>query len=106
MGISAAASAEETSADEAELLVQAHCSGCHSLQLIGSQRGDEAFWIGLIRWMQETQNLWAIPPDQEQKIVSYLSLTYAEEASGRRPNLSQALVHEDHWPPTASANEE
>ncbi|MEM7002967.1 MAG: hypothetical protein AAF529_19425 [Pseudomonadota bacterium] len=77
---------------EPEVLMQAHCLGCHSQALIASQRGDEAFWLNTIRWMQRTQNLWPIPPDQESALVSYLADTYAEEAWGRRPQLSPTLI--------------
>ena len=76
-----------------EVLMQAHCLGCHSQALIASQRGDEAFWLNTIRWMQRTQNLWPIPPEQESALVSYLAEIYAEEAWGRRPQLSPTLIH-------------
>ncbi|MFT7652407.1 MAG: mono/diheme cytochrome c family protein [Candidatus Azotimanducaceae bacterium] len=82
----------------AKALVQGHCSGCHSLQLVSAQRGDEQFWTNIIRWMQDTQNLWEIPTDQEQMIVAYLSSTYGEESASRRPNLSATLQAEQFWP--------
>ncbi len=76
-------------------LVQAHCTACHSLALVESQRGDEAFWRDTIRWMQRTQNLWVIPPEQETVLLGYLAQRYAEGDSGRRPNLSPRLVYAD-----------
>lgn len=82
----------------AKALVQGHCTGCHSLQLVSAQRGDEQFWTNIIRWMQDTQNLWQIPTDQEQLIVAYLSSTYGEEGPSRRPNLLASLQAEKHWP--------
>ena len=75
-------------------LVRGHCSACHSLSLVTSQRGDRAYWLGLIRWMQETQNLWQIPVEHEEAILSYLSEHYAETDWGRRINLPPALVRQ------------
>ncbi len=73
-------------------LVQAHCSACHSLQLITSQRGDRAFWLESIRWMQQTQNLWPIPAEQETQILDYLAKNYAGSGWGRRPPLAEHLL--------------
>ena len=73
-------------------LVRGHCSACHSLSLVTSQRGDAAFWLDRIRWMQKKQNLWPIPADQETAIISYLGTHYAETEWGRRPNLSAELL--------------
>ena len=75
-------------------LVRGHCSACHSLSLVTSQRGDRAYWLDLIRWMQETQNLWQIPNEHEEVILSYLSEHYAESDWGRRINLPPALVRQ------------
>lgn len=72
-------------------LVRGHCSACHSLSLVTSQRGDAEFWLDRIRWMQKKQNLWPIPADQETAIISYLAANYAETEWGRRPNLSPEL---------------
>jgi hypothetical protein len=73
-------------------LVQAHCSACHSLALVTSQRGDQKFWLKTIRWMQATQNLWVLPPEHEARIVAYLSEHYAQTEWGRRPNLEPRLM--------------
>ncbi|NOX52008.1 MAG: hypothetical protein GXP16_15950 [Gammaproteobacteria bacterium] len=73
-------------------LVQGHCTACHSALIVTSQRGDAAFWLNTIRWMQKTQNLWAIPAQQEQQIVAYLAKHYAEQEWGRRPQLSPLLL--------------
>ncbi len=71
--------------------VRGHCVACHSLTLVTSQRGDRQYWLDTIRWMQRTQNLWPIPPEQEEAILAYLSEHYSETAWGRRPNLPARL---------------
>ncbi|HEY5647211.1 MAG TPA: hypothetical protein VIS76_14775 [Pseudomonadales bacterium] len=76
-------------------LVRAHCGACHSYRLVTAQRGDEAFWLDAIRWMQRTQNLWAIPADQEAALLRYLGTHYNETDWGRRPPLSPALLPPD-----------
>jgi mono/diheme cytochrome c family protein len=73
-------------------VVRAHCGTCHSFQLVTSQRSGTAFWSGTIRWMQRTQNLWQIPPDQHQAIVGYLATHYAETDRGRRPQFPPTLT--------------
>lgn len=69
-----------------------HCGGCHSYRLVTSQRGDADYWRSVIDWMQRTQNLWQIPPDQEGLLISYLSDNYNETEWGRRPPLSPSLL--------------
>ena len=73
-------------------LVRGHCSACHSLDLVTSQRGDRRYWLNLIRWMQRSQNLWQIPTAQEKEILDYLAVHYAESQWGRRPNLPPQLM--------------
>lgn len=72
--------------------VKAQCGVCHSHKLVTAQRGDAAFWTGLIRWMQGTQNLWALPEPLEGEIVSYLATQYNETDWGRRPQLPPTLL--------------
>lgn len=72
--------------------VKAQCGVCHSHKLVTAQRGDAAFWSGLIRWMQATQNLWALPAPLEGEIVSYLATHYNETDWGRRPPLPPTLL--------------
>lgn len=67
-------------------LVIGHCTGCHSAKLITQNRFDSEGWIRVIRWMQETQNLWDLG-DSEKAIVDYLSKHYAPEFTGRRMPL-------------------
>jgi hypothetical protein len=72
-------------------LASAHCGACHSHRLVTAQRGDAEFWLRTIRWMQKTQNLWQIPDDQEQVLISYLAENYNETDWGRRPALPASL---------------
>ena len=73
-------------------LVNGHCGGCHSHALVTAQRGDERFWRSTIRWMQRTQNLWEIPPQQEAALLAYLAEHYSESDWGRRPPLPALLL--------------
>ena len=73
-------------------MVRGHCSACHSLSIVTSQRGDRKYWLDLIRWMQATQNLWVIPQAHEEAILNYLSTHYAESDWGRRLNLEPSLI--------------
>jgi hypothetical protein len=68
-------------------LVISNCTGCHSSKLIIQNRASREGWIGMIKWMQETQNL----PDlgeNEDKIVDYLATYYSPEEHGRRKSLT------------------
>ncbi len=78
--------------DEGWTLVNAHCGACHSHALVTSQRGDAAFWLKTIRWMQQTQKLWPIPAEQEAQIIDYLKRNYSEADWGRRPPLPPSLM--------------
>jgi hypothetical protein len=78
--------------DEGWQLVFAHCSACHSLRLVTSNRGNRANWLRLIRWMQETQNLWQFEPAVETRILDYLARNYAPEDSVRRAQLPANLL--------------
>ncbi len=91
MVLAPSSTAVELPDDPAKPLVIGHCSACHSLDLVTAQRGDAAFWLKTIRWMQETQNLWVIPGEQEKAIVGYLATHLAEGDFARRPNLPVEL---------------
>ena len=71
---------------EHRLLVVANCTGCHSGKLVTQNRATREGWRNMIRWMQETQNLKDLGPDEE-KILDYLSTHYAPAKQGRRQNL-------------------
>ena len=74
-------------ADEGLNLVIAHCTGCHSAQLITQNRATKEGWVRVIRWMQETQNLWDLG-ESEEAIVHYLTKNYSPELRGRRTPLT------------------
>ncbi len=99
LGATAAAPAQAETDPESGLIkapgweaVKAQCGVCHSHKLVTAQRGDAALWTGLIRWMQATQNLWALPEPLEGEIVSYLASHYNETDWGRRPQLPPTLL--------------
>ncbi|MDA1075306.1 MAG: hypothetical protein O3A63_11180 [Proteobacteria bacterium] len=73
-------------------LVHAHCSGCHSITLVTSQRGERPFWKELIRWMQRTQNLWQFEPATEETILNYLATNYGAGRPQRRAPLAADLL--------------
>jgi D-alanyl-D-alanine dipeptidase len=80
-------------ADEGLNLVIAHCTGCHSAQLITQNRATKEGWVRVIRWMQETQNLWDLG-ESEEAIVNYLTRNYSPEHRGRRAPLTEIEWYE------------
>ncbi len=72
-------------------VVKANCTVCHSARLISQSRADRQGWLSMIQWMQKTQNLWPLGPN-EPIILDYLATNYAPEATGRRANLPQELM--------------
>ena len=73
-------------------LVRNNCVSCHSAKLITQQSGTESHWLGLIRWMQEKQNLWQFEPETEKKIISYLAENYPPQADRRRTPIPPDLM--------------
>ena len=78
--------------DEGWELVYAHCSACHSLRLVTTNRGDRGTWLRLIRWMQETQNLWQIDAATEDRLLDYLARNYGPPEAVRRAQLPPELL--------------
>ena len=72
--------------------VRAHCGGCHSHKLVTAQRGNREAWLGMIRWMQATQNLWQFEPATENAILDYLAANYPPQANRRRAPISPRLM--------------
>jgi len=73
-------------------LVRNNCIACHSLKLVTQQRGTAAQWLGLIRWMQEKQNLWQFDPDTESRIINYLAENYPPQENQRRAAIPPQLM--------------
>jgi hypothetical protein len=73
-------------------LVRNNCIACHSLKLVTQQRGTTTQWLAIIRWMQETQNLWQFEPETETSIINYLAENYPPRADQRRAALSPQLM--------------
>ncbi|HKL62019.1 MAG TPA: hypothetical protein VJ883_01535 [Woeseiaceae bacterium] len=78
--------------------VRIHCGSCHSHKLVTAQRADRRTWLGIIRWMQETQNLWQFEPATEEAILDYLAANYPPRPDRRRAAIPPHLMP----PPTAS----
>lgn len=68
-------------------LVSAHCTICHSAQLVTQNRLSRSQWKATIRWMQETQNLWELG-EAESVIIDYLVENYPIVEKGRRAPLA------------------
>ncbi|MDH3612355.1 MAG: hypothetical protein OEU90_15545 [Gammaproteobacteria bacterium] len=82
-------------------LVRNNCIACHSPKLITQQRGSEAQWLNMIRWMQKKQNLWQFDPDTESKIIAYLAQNYPPQADRRRATIPPDLMPPNPYaPPT------
>jgi len=79
--------------DTGLLQVITNCTNCHSAQLITQNRATREGWKGLIKWMQQTQNLWDLG-ENEAIILDYLGKNYAPQKKGRRSN-----IHEVEWYP-------
>ena len=73
-------------------LVRAHCGGCHSHKLVTRQRADRQAWLDIIRWMQETQNLWQFDARTETQILDYLADNYPPKTAGRRAPIPPSLM--------------
>jgi hypothetical protein len=80
-------------------LVRNNCVSCHSAKLITQQSGTESHWLGLIRWMQEKQNLWQFEPETEKKIIGYLAENYPPQADRRRAPIPPDLMPPNPYSP-------
>lgn len=67
-------------------IVKAQCGACHSTRLVAQNRFTRDGWKDLIRWMQQTQNLWDLG-EQEDVILDYLAKNFAPQKKGRRKPL-------------------
>lgn len=69
------------------------CTPCHSAKLVTQNRATKDGWIGIIKWMQATQNLWDLG-ENEAVIVDYLAKHYAPDEKGRREPLKDIEWYE------------
>lgn len=69
------------------MLVVQNCTSCHSAKMIIQNRASKEGWKSMIKWMQQTQNLWDLG-DNEEKIISYLAANYPPQRKGRRAPLT------------------
>ena len=86
-------------------VVRNNCVSCHSAKLITQQSGSESHWLGLIRWMQDKQNLWQFDPDTEKKIIAYLAENYPPLELSRRAALAPGLMPPNPYAPAAPGGE-
>ncbi len=112
LGVTTVANADEVALDpitglkmaEDWELVRNNCTACHSAKLITQQRGSEAQWLGMIRWMQKKQNLWPFDPDTEGRIIGYLAENYPPQADRRRAAIPPDLQPPNPFAPATKTN--
>jgi mono/diheme cytochrome c family protein len=86
-------------------LVRNNCIACHSPKLITQQRGSEAQWLHMIRWMQAKQNLWQFDAETEGKIIAYLASNYPPQKDRRRAAIPAGLMPPNPYaPPSQEAD--
>jgi hypothetical protein len=73
--------------------VKAQCTACHSGRLVAQNRADRDGWRQMIRWMQDSQNLWPLG-EAEPVILDYLAANYGPLPRGRRAPLSVTFDQE------------
>jgi hypothetical protein len=83
-------------ADEGLKLVIANCTACHSAKLVTQNHADRDGWQKMIRWMQNSQNLWDLG-QQEDLILDYLSKNYAPDKSSKAHNGRRAPLMNIEW---------
>lgn len=94
----AAAARDGLAEGEGRELVRAHCTGCHSAQLIAQNAGSRAVWRGRLAWMRESQGMPALEAAVEEAILDYLAARYGQRAAARRAALPARLMPDNPWP--------
>lgn len=79
--------------DKGLMTVVNNCTNCHSSKLVIQNRMNADRWNATIKWMQETQNLWALG-DNQKIIVDYLVKNYPPIEKGRREGLTNIAWYE------------
>lgn len=75
-------------------IVQAICSGCHSLRLVAQQGMSRKRWDKTLDWMVEQQGMPQLDPETERVILDYLGehLGPRQQETGTSPyNTMQPL---------------
>ncbi len=72
--------------------VRNNCTACHSASLVTQNSGSRNHWLGLIRWMQATQNLWQFDAVTEKTILDYLATHYGVKEGARREPLPKEML--------------
>ena len=75
------------------MLVVQNCTSCHSAKMITQNRATKEGWLSMIKWMQQTQNLWDLGANEE-KIINYLAANYSPQKKGRRARLKNIEWYE------------
>ena len=65
-------------------LIEINCLACHGADLITNMKANRKTWLTTIRWMQASEGLWEIPPEDESRILDYLTEHYGERFDTRR----------------------
>ncbi len=86
-------------------LVRNNCIVCHSTRLVAQQRGSTTLWLDMIRWMQQTQNLWQFDAETEERIVTYLAENYPPDADRRRAPIPRSLMPPNPYATETAAHE-
>lgn len=84
--------------------VRNNCIACHSASLVTQNSGSREHWLSLIRWMQQTQGLWAFDDSTEDTILTYLSSNYGPKQDARRPQLRAEQRPENPYRKPVEAN--
>lgn len=67
--------------------VKKTCTVCHAAMLITQNKAERDGWLEMIRWMQDKQGLWQLPPEEEKVILDYLAANYGPTRAFRRAPL-------------------
>jgi hypothetical protein len=73
-------------------IVRNNCITCHSAQGFLRQKGTLTTWTEIIRWMQQTQNLWVFDEATEETILTYLAENYGPSGEYRRAPIPATLM--------------
>jgi hypothetical protein len=83
-GIAVADDFSEMPDDVGRLEVFAHCSRCHSMQIVNQQGLSRTAWEKLMVWMVDEQGMTAMEDKTETLVVDYLSIHYSPDAQKER----------------------